>query len=95
MPGKSMRGDESKKMSKEKPIQNTEKKRTDISHRIIWKPVKEKRKRKKKKEKEKGKRKRKKKKEKEKEKGKTASVSSDPLGRERAGPIRSALAIWD
>ena len=52
MPGKSMRGDESKKMSKEKPIQNTEKKGTDISHRIIWKPVKEKRKRKKKKEKE-------------------------------------------
>ena len=37
----------------------------------------------------------KKKKEKEKEKGKTASVRSDPLGRERAGPIRSALAIWD
>ena len=27
MPGKSMRGDESKKMSKEKPIENTEKKR--------------------------------------------------------------------
>ena len=51
MPGKSMRGDESKKMSKEKPIQNTEKKGTDISHRIIWKPVKEKRKRKKKKKK--------------------------------------------
>ena len=51
MPGKSMRGDESKKMSKEKPIQNTEKKGTDISHRIIWKPVKEKRKRKKKKRK--------------------------------------------
>ena len=49
MPGKSMRGDESKKMSKEKPIQNTEKKGTDISQRIIWKPVKEKRKRKKKK----------------------------------------------
>ena len=35
MPGKSMRGDESKKMSKEKPIQNTEIKGTDISHRII------------------------------------------------------------
>ena len=51
MPGKSMRGDESKKISKEKPIQNTEKKETDISHRIIWKPVKEKRKRKKKKKK--------------------------------------------
>ena len=82
MPSKSMRGDESKKMSKEQPIQNTEKKGTDISHYIIWKPVKEKRKRKKKKEK-------------EKEKGKTASVRSDPLGRERAGPIMSALAIWD
>ena len=82
MPGKSMRGDESKKMSKEKPIQNTEKKGTDISHHIIWKPVKEKRKRKKKKEKEKG-------------KGKTASVRSDPLGRERASPIRSTLAIRD
>ena len=51
MPGKSMWGDESKKMSKEKPIQNTEKKGTNISHRIIWKPVKEKRKRKKKKKK--------------------------------------------
>ena len=48
MPGKSMRGEESKKMSKEKPILNTEKKGTDISHRIIWKPIKEKRKRKKK-----------------------------------------------
>ena len=51
MPGKSMRGDQSKKMSKEKPIQNTEKKGTNISHLIIWKPVKEKRKRKKKKKK--------------------------------------------
>ena len=51
MPGKSMWDDESKKMSKEKLIQNTEKKRTNISHRIIWKPVKEKRKRKKKKKK--------------------------------------------
>ena len=51
MPGKSMRGDESKTMSKEKPIQNTEKKGTNISHRIIWKPVKKKRKRKKKKKK--------------------------------------------
>ena len=59
MPGKSMRGDESKKMGKGKPIQNTEKTKTDISHCIIWKPVKEKRKRQKKKEKEKGKRKRK------------------------------------
>ena len=47
MPGKIMQDDESKKMSKEKPIQNIEKKETDISHRIIWKPVKEKRKRKK------------------------------------------------
>ena len=37
----------------------------------------------------------KKEKKKEKEKGKIASVHSDPLGRERAGPIRSALAIWD
>ena len=51
MPGKSMLGDESKKMSKEKPIQNTEKKGTNLSHRIIWKPVKEKGKRKKKKKK--------------------------------------------
>ena len=59
MPGKSMRGDESKKMSKEKPIQNTEKKGTDISHGKIWKPVKEKRKTKTKEEKEKDKRKRK------------------------------------
>ena len=33
--------------------------------------------------------------EKEKEKGKTASVDCDPLGRERASPMRSALAIWD
>ena len=40
-------------------------------------------------------RQRKEKMKKEKEKGKTASVRSDPLGRERAGPIRSALAIWD
>ena len=79
MPGKSMRGDESKKMSKEKPIQNTEKKGSDIPHRIIWKPVKEKTKRKKKGGEGGG-------------KGKTASVRSD---RERAGPIRSALAIWD
>ena len=77
-----MWGDEGKKMSKEKPIQNIEKKGIDISHRIIWKPVKEKSRRKKKKKK-------------EKEKGKTASVRTDPLGRERAGPIRSALAIWD
>ena len=37
----------------------------------------------------------KKKMKKEKEKEKTASVVSDPLGWERAGPIRSALAIWD
>ena len=76
------RGDESKKMSEEKSIQNTEKKGTDISHLIIWKPIKEKRKRKKKKKK-------------GKEKGKTASVRSDPSGRERASPIRSALAIWN
>ena len=55
MPDKSMQCDESKKMSKEKPIQNTEKKGTDISYHIIWKPVKEKRKRKKKKKKKKGK----------------------------------------
>ena len=82
MPGKSMPGDESKTMSKEKPIQNTEKKGTDISHHIICQPGKEKRKRKKKKKK-------------DKEKGKTASVRYDPLGRERAGPIRSAFAIWD
>ena len=59
MPGKCMRGDESKKMSKEKPIQNIEKKGTYISQGIIWQPVKEKRKRKQKKEREKGKRKRK------------------------------------
>ena len=69
-------------MSKEKPIQNTEKKGTDILHCIIWKPVKEKRKTKTKEEK-------------EKDKGKTASVRSDPLGREWASRIRSALAIWD
>ena len=80
MPGKSMRGDERKKMSKEKPIQNTEKKGSDISHHIIWKAIEEKRKWKKKKEK---------------EREKTASVGSDPWGRERARPIRSALAIWD
>ena len=49
MPGKSMQGNDSKKMSKEKLIQK--KKGTNISHRIIWKPVKEKRKRKKKKKK--------------------------------------------
>ena len=78
MPGKSMQGDESKKMSKEKPIQNTEKKR----NQYIAPYNMEARQRKKKKEKEKG-------------KGKTASVRSDPLGWERAGPIRSALAIWD
>ena len=66
MPGKSVRGDESKKMSKDKLIQKTEKKGTDLSHHIIWKPVKEKEKRKKKKKK-------------EKEKGKTASVRSDPI----------------
>ena len=78
MRGKSMGGDESKKMIKEKPIQNTEKKRNQYiapDNMEAWQ--------------------RKKKKEKEREKGKTASVCSDPLGRERAGPIRSALAIWD
>ena len=53
MPGRSMWGDESKKMGKDKLIQNTEKQGTDLSHRIIWKPVKEKEKRKKKKKKEK------------------------------------------
>ena len=78
MPGKSMWGDESKKMSKEKPIQNTEKKRNqDIAPYNMEA------------------RQRKKKKKKEKAKGKTASVHSDPLGRVRAVPIRSALAIWD
>ena len=73
MPSKSMQGNESKKMRKEKPLQNTEKKGTDILYRKIWKPVKEKRKRKKKKKK-------------ETEKGKTASVHSDTLGRERPAP---------
>ena len=42
MPGNSMCSDESKKISKEKPIQNTEKNGTDISHHKIWYPVKEK-----------------------------------------------------
>ena len=51
MPGKNMRGDQSKEMSKAKPIRGTELKQTDISHHIIWKSVKEKRKRKKKKKK--------------------------------------------
>ena len=78
MPGKSMQGDENKKMSKEKPIQNTEKKRNLY---IALNNI------------EAGQRKQKK--EKEKEKGKPASVRSDLLGREWAGPIRSALAIWD
>ena len=35
MPSKSMRVDESKKMSKEKPTQNTEKKGTGMSHHIM------------------------------------------------------------
>ena len=69
-----MRGDESKKMSKEKPIQNTENKRNRYIAPYNMEA-----------------RQRKKKKEKEKEKGKTASVRSDPLGRKRAGPIRSRL----
>ena len=78
MPSKSMRSDKSKKMSKEKPIQNTEKKRNQyiVPYNIEA-------------------RQRKKKKKNEKEKGKTDRVRSDPLGRERADPIRSALAIWD
>ena len=78
MPGKSMRGDESRKMSKETPIQNTEKKRNQYIAPYNIEA-----------------RQRKKKKKTEKEKGKTARVRCDPLGRERAGAIRSALAIWD
>ena len=78
MPGKSMWGDESKKMSAETPIQNIENKRNQYIAMYNMQA-----------------RQRKKKKKKEKEKGKTASVRSHPLGRERAGPIRSALAIWD
>ena len=73
-----MQGDESKKMSKEKPIQNTEKKRNQY---IAWYNMEA--------------RQRRSKTEKEKEKGKIASVRADPLGCERASPIRSALAIWD
>ena len=73
MPSTSMRVDESKKMSKEKPTQNTEKKRNRYVAPYYGSPLKKK----------------------EKEKGKTASVRSDPLGRKRADPIRSTLAIWD
>ena len=78
MPGKRMRGEATKKMSKEKPIQNTEKKMNEYLAPYNMEA-----------------RQRKKKKKKEKEKGKTGSVRFDPLGREQAGPIRSALAIWD
>ena len=77
MPSTSMWVIESKKMSKEKPTQNTEKKRNRYVAPYNGSPLK------------------KKEKEKEKEKGKTASVRSDPLGQERADPIRSTLAIWD
>ena len=78
MPGKSMQGDESNKISKEKPIQNSEKKRNQYIAPYNMEA-----------------RQRKKTKENENEKGKTASVRSDPSGREQAGPIKSALAIWD
>ena len=78
MPGKSMLGDESKKMSKEKPMQNTEKKRNQYIAPYNMEA-----------------RQRKMKNENEKEKGKTASVRCNSLGREWAGPIRSAWAIWN
>ena len=79
MPGKSMQDDESKTMGKEKPTQYIEKKETSMSHCIM-----EGRSRKMKK---------KKTKKNENEKVKTARVRSDLLGRERADPIRSTLAI--
>ena len=76
MPGKSMRGDKSKKMGKGKPIQNTEKKRNQYI--VPYNMEARQRKKKKKKEKEKRKRKKKKKKGKQLASAPTLCVGSGP-----------------